>query len=312
MNILIVGFGNMGCRHTQSLINSNVDQNYFVLEPNKEIFIKNVERINCSVDQFEWFDDIKNIPKNIEFAIIATSAEPRFGLMKSLIYNGVKKFLLEKIVFQSKEQFEVIISLLEENGCVAYCDFVNRYYKHYVDIKDGLVQNKPITMFVSGGDIRLGSNALHYVDLFEYLTGHQSKISHDNLKENKNVSEKGKIYRELLGQLVLSTSNGDLLIISANEDKPYSTEIIINQESQCHILNEQTKNYISFEKNTGLDVKDSNVLFSSQLTNTIYNEIINGTTLLPSVKQTKNCHLELFRVANRVFELDEDELCPMT
>jgi predicted dehydrogenase len=133
----------------------------FVVEPDRQLYLLNLQKIGFSEKEITWFNNIDDIPKDIDFAIIATSAGPRFKLTKDLIKNGVKYFLLEKIVFQSESQFNEIIHLIEKNGCAAYCNFVSRYFPNYIDIKNNLNKTSPIKMVVNGGDFGLGCNALH-------------------------------------------------------------------------------------------------------------------------------------------------------
>jgi hypothetical protein len=312
MRILIVGFGNMGCRHAQSLINGNLENKYFVLEPNKDIYKTNVHRIDGIEDQFYYFDDIANLPKNIDFAIIATSAFPRYQIMIGLIEKGIRYFLLEKVVFQSEHQFDDIINLIEKNKCLAYCNFVSRYYPNFIEIKNNLKPNSPIKMFVIGGDFGLGCNVLHYMDLFEYFTGTKPKIEQNNLIENLKGNKRGPIYKELLGQVVFSNNRGDLLLVSSEEKKLGDVEILIFQNDTYDILSQGTGKHLHFSKKNGLLSKEYNVLYTSYLTNIIFNDIMNGTTLLPTVQETKSNHVELFKAANNAFGLAEKETCPLT
>ncbi|MDD4083091.1 MAG: Gfo/Idh/MocA family oxidoreductase [Sphaerochaetaceae bacterium] len=312
MRILIVGFGNMGCRHAQSLIQSNLHNQYFVLEPNNDIYRANLQKIGVLENQLTCFDNIVNLPDNLDFAIIATSSFPRYQILKELIEKGIKYFLLEKIVFQSEFQFNDIIRLMEKNGSIAYCNFVSRYFPNYIEIKNNLIKSSPIKMIVNGGDFGLGCNALHYMDLFEYFTGKKAKIVQKDLIENVKGNRRGFIYKELLGQIVFSTDGSDLLIISAEEKRVGGNEIIITQDDRYDILNEETGRHIHFSKEEGLVTKTFEILYTSYLTNIILNDIMNGSTLLPNVEDTKNCHIELFNAANATFGLDETELCPLT
>ena len=312
MKILIVGFGNMGCRHAQSLIQSNMHDEYFVIEPNKDFFRENLKKINIPENKFTFFEDISSLPSNIDFAIIATNAFPRYQIMKELIEKGIKYFLLEKIIFQSKFQFDDIISLMEKKSCVAYGNFVNRYYPNYIELKKRLTDSVPLSMVVSGGDFGLGCNGLHYIDLFEYFTGKKAFVIKQNLNENPQVNKRGSKYKELFGQIVFSTNTGDRLIISSIMDRIGGIEISIIQNTSYDIINEETRKHIYFSENEDLQINDFNVLRSSHLTNIIYNDILEGRTLLPSISEVKNCHLEFFKAANSTFGLTETELCPLT
>lgn len=312
MKILFVGFGNMGCRHAQSLIDSKAEHTYLVLEPSLTIFTENLSKIGATEKQFTRIENINDLPNNIDFAVVATSSSPRYDIVKTLIYKGIKFFLLEKIVFQSESQFDKIIELLHQSGSLAYCNFVNRYYPNYIDIKESIMKEHPLTMVVSGGDFGLGCNALHYIDLFEYFTGRSARVTKHSLRVNSNGNRRGGIYKELLGQIVLTTEINDTLIISAEPARIGGNEITIKQEGTFDILNEETKKHIHFSEVEPLSQKDFKILYTSQLTSRLINDIMNGITLLPNVNQVKSCHTEFFKAANLAFGLAITELCPLT
>ena len=96
MNILISGFGNIGCRHAQSLLNSKHDFNIFVIEPSDESFKSNFEMINASNNDITRVPSINELESDIDLAICATSSKHRYMIMNELIDYGIKYFLVEK------------------------------------------------------------------------------------------------------------------------------------------------------------------------------------------------------------------------
>ena len=131
---LIVGFGGMGCRHAQSLINMYNNASVFVHEPNDNIFNENLaligESSNNNIKRVSILNEIKS---KINFCVIATSAEPRFEILKELLNYDIENFLVEKVVFQSRVQFQEIKKILK--GKKVYVNFVNRYFENYIRIK---------------------------------------------------------------------------------------------------------------------------------------------------------------------------------
>ena len=112
MNILISGFGNIGCRHAQSLLASKHDYKLFVIEPSNKSFESGLSIIGANKDDFVRFHSINELQSGIDLAISSTCAEPRYDIIKNLIEYGVKLFLIEKIAFQSLAQFDNIIKIL--------------------------------------------------------------------------------------------------------------------------------------------------------------------------------------------------------
>lgn len=312
MNILLVGFGNMGCRHAQSLLKRKKDDNLYVLESHKEIIEINKSKIYDIENKLVFIDNLDDLTCDIDFAIIATSSYPRFEIVKKLLDRGIKKFLLEKVVFQSEKQFDIVINMLENYDALAYCNFVNRYFPNYLKIKEEMLKNTPFNMVVTGGNFGLGCNALHYVDLFEFLSDEYSSIKSSKLELLNSINRRGNIYKEVSGQLAWSSPKGNILLINSDVKKTAGVEIIITQNRKTHILNEESLKHIELAADLSIKITDFIIKYTSELTNIIVNDIIESNTLLPTVQETKNCHIHFFSILNPVFGLSKSDLCPIT
>lgn len=311
-NVLCVGFGGMGCRHTQSLLGVSPKLNIFVLEPNEEIFQANSARIGAKIDDLTAINSLDDLTIPIDFAIVATSAQPRFELMKSLLAKGIKQFLVEKVVFQSAAQFKEITALLEKYNAQAYCNFVNRYFPNYLEIKSRLQRNQAISMVVSGGDFGLACNALHYVDLFEFITGNSAILADSKMDENEIGNRRGNIYKEVTGQQFWRTSSGDSLFISAEKTRTGGNEILITQGETIDILNEEALTHFHYSKENDLISNKFNLLYTSSLTKIIYEDILKNKTLLPTIQETEKYHVQFFGAINQTLRLPQDAICPIT
>jgi saccharopine dehydrogenase-like NADP-dependent oxidoreductase len=135
MNILLSGFGKMGCRHAQSLLSSDDDYSIHVIEPLDESFESGLSTIGASRNDVARYRNIDELDCDIDLAISATCSKPRYSIMKELIEYGIKYFLVEKVAFQSLVQFDSIIEKLKFNDAVAYCHLPERYYKNYTELK---------------------------------------------------------------------------------------------------------------------------------------------------------------------------------
>ena len=167
--VLVVGFGSIGCRHAQSLLNNKENYEIHILEPSRSTIEKNLKAINARMSDFTWYENLEEVPM-LDFAIISTSSSPRFEIIKYLLKIGFKKFLVEKIVFQSENQFNIILKYLHEKGATAYCNFGNRYVKAYNEIKKIIQYSEDkISIEVTGGLFGLGCNAIHYLDLLQFF-----------------------------------------------------------------------------------------------------------------------------------------------
>ena len=311
MRFIVVGFGNMGCRHTQSIIRSFPNAKVCVLEPSKDNFEKNCKRINVQSENIERYSEIESLNGHFDFCVVATSAEPRFKIVKILVEYGIKNFLLEKVVFQSKEQFDIIKKLKIKENVNIYCNFVSRYFPNYIDIKKEM-SKKPFKMIVSGGDFGLACNCLHYLDIFQYLRKDFSKINSHNLKENLDGNSRGKNYKELYGSLHLTNSFGDSFSIISDLDKENGLlEVTIVSGDKIHVLNENSLNHTIISNKTIIQ-KRFEILRTSELTGPIIKDFYSKKILLPKVSETLHNHIQIFKVFNNTFKLSEFDNCPIT
>lgn len=308
-NFLIVGFGGMGCRHAQSLINSFTKSITYIFEPNDDVFQKNIKLIGQQDSKgIVRLSKLGQLNDKIDLCVIATSAGPRFDILKELLDFEIKNFILEKVVFQSDYQFEEILKIV--SGKNIYINFVNRYFENYIKIKEH-INNEPFSMNIIGGDFGLGSNALHYFDLFKYFGGSKLKLDKFLLSENTKGNKRGNQYKEIFGQISISSEDGSSLNISSDPLRKGDVEIILKSSKSTHILNEGLSNHIEFGIN---DIQISPLLieYTSSLTGKIFKDILESKCLLPTLNNTQDIHSILFESINKSLNLKIGNICPVT
>jgi len=315
-SVLIVGFGAMGCRHAQSFLDKKKDYEVHILEPSDESIKQNIKRINAEKSDFIWYKNIDNIPL-LDIAIIATSSYPRFEIVKNLIKMGYKKFLLEKVVFQSEKQFSTIIKMIDESDSVAYCNFVNRYFVAYNDIKKQLDRStKKININVLGGALQLGlgCNAIHYIDILQYLTNNDEiQLTEFNLQLLESENRRGSMYKEFYGMIQLANKGGDTITLNSELGLKQDITISISQGEKTFLLNEGTGKLFISDKSAS-SITDFTIIPSSKLTHTIIEDIFKNKCTLTKLDQTLLSHTSLFRAFNNVLHNNHtsDTLCPIT
>ncbi len=312
MKAVIIGFGGMGCRHAYSLIKGNLFKEIFVVEPNENMFLENCDKIATNSSNFHYLRSIDELSNDFDFAVIATSSEPRFSIFEKISQKGVKNILLEKVVFQNLSDFNKAIKMCYSLGINAYCNFVNRYYPNYIEIKERIKAGVNVRMIVSGGDFGLACNALHYIDLFQYLTSEMPVFKSSSLELNNNKHKRGDNYKEVYGAIKFVNKSESVLILNSDPKKSNEVEITINFNQETHILNESTLTHKIFESNNSVVNKQFNILYTSYLTNLIYSEILNSSCKLPTLAETIESHKELFLGLNPCFGLQFSDNCPIT
>jgi len=312
--ILVVGFGAMGCRHVQSLLSHKNIYDIHVVEPSAEIIHANTQRIGAQPGDFTVYSSIEEIPRQFDVAIVATSSGPRFAIMKQLLEIGIKKFLVEKVVFQSRHQFDEIIAMMDQVGAKAYCNFVNRYFDAYNQIKEAVaVHGEQCSMLVHGGEFGLGCNAIHYIDIFQYVNGaHGLNMHNATLDVLDTGNRRGMQYKEFSGAFNISDTKGNKLAIIS--EKAFSGGVTI---SFCfgktqYLLSEQTQQM--YIVNHQIETSPFVILPTSRLTHTIIQDILSGECRLTQIEETVAAHDLLFKKFNSVLfgSANEADICPIT
>ena len=312
--ILVVGFGAMGCRHVQSLLGHKAGYEIHVVEPSEDNIRVNTERIGGKPNDFIWHQNLDDCKDAFDLAIVATSSTPRYQIVKKLLEKGVKLFLLEKIVFQSAAQFEDILQMMNSFNAKAYCNFVNRYFNAYNEIREKL-SDVNFMMTVHGGEFGLGCNAIHYIDIFQYLSKKNEDISikSSQLSLIESENRRGKEYKEFTGIINLANSKGDQLSLLSEKNFGGGVTINIQTPKQQYFLSEQTQQMFFIGEHE-TNVSAFTILPTSKLTHTILQDIFSNNCRLTTLSETSKAHTLLFNCFNEIIynTTDAKSLCPIT
>lgn len=308
-NALVVGFGGMGCRHAQSLLNSSEFDEIYILEPNEDVFYKNLELIGATEDSnISRIQSLLDIKQKIEFIIIATLADIRFKYFVECLELKPKYILLEKVVFQSKKEFVSAIEFVKNHDIQVYGNLPNRYFPNYKKIKNEGLDLK--AMRVTGPDFGLLCNSVHYIDLVQYLTG-EIPISHvSSMGWSPSLNKRGDSYIEGQGTLTFITKNGIVLEIVA--DSKMYTDVVVEIKTEQKIIRFNENQNLGNEILVGSAVQAEFLpVFASILTAQAYSDMLRGECLFPSLDELNCSHDALFAAVKALTGLQVDHL-PIT
>jgi hypothetical protein len=191
-----------------------------------------------------------------------------------------------------------------------------REYKYYMDLKRSLPDDSNISIQVSGGNWGLGCNAVHYLDLFAYLTSDNNiKLEYDSL-DRKILQSRRSGFSEFTGQIGFSNSRGRLSLISnAFSVAPLTVEITASDSK--YIVAESKNTVIKITPGTPVpESKEVRFPFQSELTGEIASEIlVSGNCSLPVMNESAVIHSAVFPPFNNLIEEitgSKPELCPIT
>lgn len=322
--VALVGCGNLGSRHLQALALSNIPIGIEIVEPNMVSVKVAKERLasmpqNPNIKEVRFLSDMNFLSRDIEIAIVATSAKPRKEIVKWLsAETNVKYLILEKVVFQKPADFDEINKILEEKNIKAWVNCPRRMFSFYREQKNRVHKAQKINMIVDGGEWGLGSNSIHMFDLFAYLCGEETyKVTALHLDAPKKSKRDG--YVELTGQISVNCSKGDL-IISAIKDSKKPISIYIATDDSNYVIHEaEGKAWIAGGNSQW---KWNEVPFDMQYQSVLTNRVIQD------VIATGNCDLTEFgesmvyhKIILQAFidrlnigknKMEEVDICPIT
>lgn len=319
--IILIGCGNIGSRHLQALVNLHHNIIIEIVEPNTKAQLlaksrlKEIKR-NKIKHELIWHKSISELKSKGDLVIIATNSENRANLIEKMLKQGHKRFLVEKIVCQTSEEYKKILLLIKKFNAKGWVNTNRRYFNSYQKINKYFKNSKYIQMSIFSEGSVLGTQAIHYLDLFCWLAKEkQIKLDGEFLSKKLLRNKRGKNYVEFSGNITGSTKSGSCVSLKfsnyGNESyqiKIYDGEKFINineLKDKAYSVNHDGVKYFKF--------KFEHV---SNLTTKIVKDILtNDDCLLPSLKNSYEIHKELFRIFNqhlkRILKTDV-KLCPIT
>ena len=316
-NVVLVGCGNIGSRHLQGLIKLQDKVSITIVEPqikaqkiaqsliHKEK-IKNFPVIN-------WFQNISEINIKSDLVIVATNSKGRFDLLSSLLDQGHKRFLVEKIVCQSKSEYMKLISKMKKHKAKSWVNTPRRYFKSYQKIKK-LLSNDDLTLTVDAGNLGLGSNAIHILDLFSWFTdNYDIRLNGDYLDNEILSNKRGKNFVEFSGTLIGKSKKNTFISITFHPTSNIPFTLMFVSKKTKIFLNESDSKIIFNTEKEKLNFK---IDYVSNITDKIISDIFKkDSCLLPSLENSFVTHTELFRVFNqhlKKIQHPQSKLCPIT
>jgi len=320
--IVLVGCGNVGSRHLQAISKLPFQSNIHIIEPNRnsqELAKTRLEEVKYdrNAHSFFWHQSIKDLEPDSDLVILATPSHNRVDLVEELVELKNVRFLIEKMVCQSEEDYVRLLSLLKKNNAIGWVNTPRRYFESYKKIKEQYLKSKLIFLSVIAGNQGLGSNAIHYIDLFSWFCeDYKISLNGDFLFNKLFENKRGNEYVELAGSIFGTSKSGSVLTINffPYENLPTVVNIVGNKK---HLMIDETNEKLftitNLEKLGNQKFENDYV---SNTTTAIVEEILNtDNCLLPTMQDSSYAHYELFRIFNNHIKKLTNEnrkLCPIT
>lgn len=319
-NIMIIGAGQLGSRHLQGAIQSQLALNIIVVDPYQGSLDVAQQRANDiqltnSDTQINYTTKIdSDVP--IDICIIATTANIRFGVFRDLVDKcTVKNIIFEKVLFQKESEYSQVDEILKNNGINAWVNCPRRIYPAYQKIKSLIDEESSLKLTVQGSNWGLACNGIHFIDLFSFLS-YKTDINLDDTMLIKGVveSKRGGFY-EVFGTLIGKVDNDYGFELSCSDDIAMSLEVkIVTPNFEVNI--DELQNKLSISQNGEQSDEAYYPLYQSQLTHLNIEEIVkmNFSSLTP-FSESEKIHIPFIKAIKHHVESSlgkELDACPIT
>ena len=111
-----------------------IDQDFNSIKKTKKIY-KNSKK-NKFIKSINFFENISKINFDIDLAIISTNSNVRKSILKKMVMkNNIKNLLIEKVAFQSSNDFKEIMSLLKRKKIQCWVNLAKRIFPLFQKLK---------------------------------------------------------------------------------------------------------------------------------------------------------------------------------
>lgn len=307
--IAIIGSGQIGSRHLQALGAVKTPLNIAVFDNSDDSLNtarKRYESMSAS-SAGHVLNYTKVFPQktNFDIAIIATTSGPRADLTKDLLKkNKVKYLILEKILFQNKNDYGRIEKLLKSKKVKTWVNCPMRMMHFYADLKQKF-NNKKVAYVLYGNQSGMATDLIHHVDFVSFLTGSTDLEIDTRLLDKKLKNSKRKGYLEITGSLSIFFKNGSQVIVRC-DNKGQSPKIIeiFDEEKRYIIFERQNKALVSRSPDWKTGEVKFDLPYQSQLTTRLVEDLLSKRKCdLPTYKESAKLHLQTFEPIRKHFRL---------
>jgi hypothetical protein len=274
--IMIVGAGNIGKWHIQSISTLKFLCKIFIIDSNEKnlLYSKNFfNRNSINIKNVFFLKNIPKVDKKIDVLIIATKSDNRALVLEKVLKNNlVKSIILEKIVACRHSDIYKIKKLINFYKITnVYVNCPRRLFPFYIKLKK-IINNNNINMEVSGVNWNSTSNLIHFLDLFSFLSGLKSlKLVSLLFHKKKQIKNKFIYYS---GEYIFSSANFFLKITDKLvKNKKVDVKVLIKGKKINYTILETKKLYINNITNRYFKF---NFINQSKLTSKIVRSLLNN------------------------------------
>lgn len=313
-NIAIIGVGALGKRHLQSMVELQDQYQIYAVEINEKI----INVLNSEFPKVNFVTTVDELPKELVAVVIATNSNIRRLLFEQLINHSiVKNIIFEKVLFQKEEDYYFVQNKLNELNIRAWVNCARREWNSYKSLKNELNGFKELYISAIGGEWGIGCNAIHILDIIEYLSGSEIENLDISGLKNEVVESKRNGFYEFFGTIRGVSGKCKNFNITCIDESVLPFRIEITTEKSRYMIDE-ANNYLLVsdeESDWQWEQREFNQVYQSQMTGRIIKSIIDdGVCNLSDYDSSMKLHLKYILPLIEFFKSNGmgENLCPIT
>lgn len=304
--ISVIGCGNIGSRALQALAKLDTPATIHAVDPVPAALAKAKERVAelgaAAKAKIVYAETIAALPQTIDLALIATCADTRRATLEALLGRArVRALVLEKFLFQRADDYAAVGERLAKMGTRCWVNLVRRAWPGYRALKRALRGDTRVEMLALGPDFRLASNAIHYIDVYAYLTGTQVSDYDGGGIDRDPMQSRRAEFRELSGILRGAGAEGRRVTLASHRGSKLPFTIQFFTPELHWIVRELERKAWCVSAATGWQWREAEfeTLDMSAMTGAYAEILEHGTSPLPAFDESARDHLNLLAVYNR-------------
>lgn len=315
-NIAVIGLGNIGKRHLQSIQNSTRAWNVYGIDANQDT-LQEAVRTYKGEHNLKVGKGVEILPEHVHVVVIATSSAVRREVFEQLVeHSDIDFIIFEKVLFQRVADYYYVQECLKKYNIQSWVNCARREQAVYQELRKEIMKNKMFEMHISGGEWGLACNGIHMLDLIEWYAGAASRIDTVSLID-EIVDSKRNGYKEVYGSLAGTCGKCSSWSISCQQNSNFPLTIeVIGDYMSCRIIPEQKIIKMAYaDKQWEEEEREFISCYQSQQTEGIVERILDkGICNLPSFEESMRTHLRIIEPLIEFFEKHgmEEGRCPIT
>ena len=299
--LAIIGCGQLGSRHLQGLLKTEFPISIDVVDASDaslDLAKSRASEIETKVkpEYIRFLKSIAEMADDIDLCIVATSANIRFKVVEELLTRKkVKNLVLEKVLFQSLEEYTNASNLFTEKKVQCWVNCPRPMFDVYKEIQSKIGTNEVITYTAIGGEWGLACSAIHLIDHMSFLS-QQTHFVYDHTGITSIIEGKRPGFVEFAGTFIGRQPNGSEMILHARAGSNAPLKIQILTDNYSWSIDEGAGKMVEASKAENWKVyqRDIKILYQSELSNKIAAQILlEGRCDLTSYQNSMKLHTDM-------------------